>query len=119
MTGHWGLHSRHVIWLFPYHGPVSFHESPEHQSYAEHCSQHQESNQHAKDSEERIVEEKDSVFESLYSPCRLIEWDGGLGVIDHQHIAIACIIIPSSIAGRQNGRSKCCICFLFGQARFF
>ena len=82
MTGHSGFVPARVIWLFLHHGPISFHESPEHQSYAEHCSQHQESNQHSNNSEERIVEEKDSVFESLYSPCRLIEWDGSLREID-------------------------------------
>src|SRR6266568_2321110 len=108
----------HAIWLFPLHGRVSLRESPEHKSCDEHCNQYQESNQPPKNSEERIVEEKCSGFQSFYDPCRLAKWDGSLRVIDHQHIAIACIIITSPIAGIQNGRSKCSVRFLFDQTGF-
>ncbi len=94
-------------------------ESQEHESCAEHCNQHQESNQRPKNCEERIVEEKDAVFQSIYDPRRLIEWDGSLRIIDHQHITIALIIIASSIASIHNGRSKCCIRFFFDQTGFF
>src|SRR5216683_1438658 len=112
------LSSKEPIWLFALQGLVSFRESPEHESCDEHCNQHQESNQHTK-SEERIVEEEDLVFQSFYDPYWLIEWDGSLGIVDNQHIAIAFIIIPSPIAGIQNGRSKRCIRFFFDQAGFF
>src|SRR5258706_1690600 len=40
-------------------------------------------------------------------------------VVDHQHIAITYIIISSSIACIQNGRSKCSVRFLFGQTSFY
>src|SRR5260370_25891638 len=112
------LSSKEPIWLFALQGLVSFREAPERESCDEYCNQHQESNQHTK-SEERIVEEEHPGFQSVYDPCRLIEWDGDLRVIDHQHIAIACIIIPSPIAGIHNGRSECCVRFLFDQAGFF
>src|SRR5258707_14142826 len=48
-----------------------------------------------------------------------MEWDGSMRVVDHQHIAVAFIIISSPIAGIQNGRSKCSVLFLFDQAGFF
>ncbi len=108
-----------ALWLFPNHGSVSFCESPERESCDEDCNQHQGSNQHTNNGEKRIVEKEDSGFQPIYDPYRWIEWDGGLRLIDHQHIAIACRIIPSSIAGIHNGRSKGCVCFLFDETSFF
>src|SRR6266478_74971 len=98
------LSSKEPIWLFALQGLVSFREAPEREACDEYFNQDQESNQHPKSGEEGIVEEKDAGFQSVYDPCRLIEWDGDLRVIDHQHIAIACMIIPSPIAGIHNGR---------------
>src|SRR6266581_8451385 len=72
----------------PASGAVSFRESPERESRDEHCNQHQESNQHTNNGEKRIVEEEDASFQSVYDPYRLLEWDGGLCIIDHQHISI-------------------------------
>src|SRR5258706_2347840 len=40
-------------------------------------------------------------------------------VVDHQHIAITFIIIPSPIACIHNGRSNCTVRFLFDQTCFF
>ncbi len=108
-----------LIGLFPLQGPVPFRESPEHESCDEHCNQHQEGNQRTKKSEERIVDEEDAVFQSVYDPRRWIERDGSLRIVDHQHIAIACIIIPTPIAGIHNGRSKCYVRFLFDETSFF
>src|SRR6266446_671241 len=113
------LSSKEPIWLFALQGLVTFRESPEHEPCAEHCNQHQESNQHPNNGEEGIVEEKDLVFQSFYDPYWLIEWDGNLRIVNHQHITVTFIIIPSSIAGIQNGRSKRCIRFFFDQTGFF
>src|SRR6266536_3253240 len=70
-------------------------------------------------SEERIVEAEDPIFQVVDHPCLLIEWDGSSRIVDHQHIAIAFVIISSPLAGRENGRSKCCVLFIFDQACFF
>ena len=112
------LSSKEPIWLFALQGLVSFRESPEHKPCAEHCNQHQESNQHTK-SEKRVVDEEHPGFQSVHDPCRLIEWDGSLGIVDNQHITVTFIIIPSPVAGIQNGRSKRCIRFFFDQTGFF
>src|SRR5258708_39583699 len=99
------LSSKEPIWLFALQGLVSFCESPERESCDEYCNQHQESNQHTNNGEKCIVEEECSGFQSVYDPCWSIEWDGSLRIIDHQHIAIALIIISAPIAGIHNGRS--------------
>ena len=109
----------HAIWLCPNHSSVSFCESPERESCAEYGNQRQESNQHTNNGEKCIVEEEYGGFQSVYDPCWSIEWDGSLRIIDHQHIAIALIIISAPIAGIQNGRNKCPIRFLSDQTSFF
>src|SRR5258708_32357890 len=107
-----------LIGLFPLQGPVPFRESPEHESCDEHGNQHQEGNQRTNKGEKRIVDEEDAVFQSVYDPRRWSERDGSLRIVDHQHIAIALIIIASPIASIHNGRSKGCVRFLFDQTSF-
>src|SRR5258708_36170732 len=108
-----------LIGLFPLRGSVPFRESPEYESCDEHGNQHQEGNQRTNNAEKRIVDEEDAVFQSVYDPRRWSERDGSLRIIDHQHIAIALIIIASPIAGIHNGRSKGCVRFLFDETSFF
>src|SRR5258708_26461274 len=107
-----------LIGVFPRQGPVPFRESPEHESCDEHGNERKESHQCTNNGEKRIVDEEDAVFQSVYDPRWWSERDGSLRIIDHQDSPIALIIIPASIAGKENGRRKGSIRFFSDQTSF-
>src|SRR2546429_8984069 len=95
-----------VLPVSVYSRAMLLHEPAQHQPQ---LSPHQEQEQHADSqskeqrSQQGIVEAKNAIFQIIDDLCRLLERDGSICVVDHQHIAIAFIIISSPIAGKENG----------------
>jgi len=97
------------------HEPAQRQPKPHHY---QHKAQHANGKGKEQRSQERVVEAKDPIFQIVDDRCRLLEWDGSRRIVDHQHIAIAFIIISSPVARIHYGRGKCCVLFLFDQTCF-
>src|SRR5258708_15670311 len=75
-------------------------------------------NREEKRRQERIIEEKESVFQLVDHPSWRCSLDRNICVVDYQHITIAFIKVSSPIACSENGRSKGFVSFFGDQTSF-